>query len=68
MPPRVREAIRIIERDGWFHVRTRGSHRQYHHPEKPGTVTISGNLGAELDTRRWYSILQQAGLDRRDYR
>ena len=68
MPPRVREAIRIVERDGWFHVRTRGSHRQYHHPEKPGTVTISGNLGNELDTRRWHSILQQAGLDRRDYR
>lgn len=68
MPPRVREAIRMIERDGWFHVRTRGSHRQYHHPEKPGTVTISGNLGNELDARRWHSILQQAGLDRRDYR
>ena len=68
MPPRVREAIRIVEQDGWYHVRTRGSHRQYHHPEKPGTVTISGNLGNELDTRRWYSILLQAGLDRRDYR
>ena len=68
MPPRVREAIRIVEWDGWFRVRTRGSHRQYHHPEKPGTVTISGNLGDELDIRRWYSILQQARLDRRDYR
>ena len=68
MPPRVREAIRTVERDGWFLVRTRGSHRQYHHPEKPGTVTIAGNPGKELDTQRWYSILQQAGLDRRDYR
>ena len=68
MPPRVREAIRIVEQDGWFHVRTRGSHRQYHHLEKPGTVTIAGNLGKELDTQRWNSILQQAGLDRRDYR
>lgn len=67
MPPRVREAIRIVEQDGWYHVRTRGSHRHFHHPEKPGTVTIAGNLGRELDTRRWYSILQQAGLDRRDY-
>ena len=67
MPPRVREAIRIVERDGWYHVRTRGSHRHYHHPEKPGTVTIAGNLGKELDTQMWYSILQQAGLDRRDY-
>ncbi len=68
MPPRVRDAIRTVEQDGWYYVGTNGSHRHYHHPEKPGTVTISGNLGAELDTRRWYSILQQAGLDRRDYR
>ncbi len=68
MPPRVREAIRIVERDGWFRVRTRGSHRQYKHPEKPGRVTISGNPGQELDIKNWYSILEQAGLDRRDYR
>ena len=67
MPPRVREAIRIVERDGWYHVRTNGSHRHYHHPEKPGTVTIAGNLGKELEIRIWYSILEQAGLDRRDY-
>ena len=68
MPPRVREAIRIVERDGWFHVRTRGSHRQYKHPEKQGRVTIAGNPGAELDIKTWHSILEQAGLDRRDYR
>ena len=68
MPPRVREAIRIVEWDGWFHVRTRGSHRHYYHPEKPGTVTIAGNLGKELETKTWYTILAQAGLDRRDYR
>ena len=67
MPPRVREAIRIVERDGWFRVRIRGSHRHYHHPEKPGTVTIAGNLGKELEIRIWHSILEQAGLDRRDY-
>ena len=68
MPPRVREAIRIVEQDGWFHVRTRGSHRRYKHPEKPGRVTIAGNPGEELDIKTWYSILEQAGLDRRDYR
>lgn len=68
MPPRVREAIRIVEQDGWYHVATKGSHRQFKHPEKPGRVTIAGNLGKELDIERWYSILRQAGLDRRDYR
>ena len=65
---RVRDAIHIIEQDGWYWVRTRGSHRQYSHPDKPGRVTIAGNSGKELDIRTWYSILEQAGLDRRNYR
>ena len=41
---KVREAIKVIERDGWMLVRQRGSHRQYKHPIKPGLVTIPGNL------------------------
>jgi predicted RNA binding protein YcfA (HicA-like mRNA interferase family)/predicted RNase H-like HicB family nuclease len=45
---KVREVIRLIERDGWFLVRTIGSHRQIHHPIKPGTVTVSGNLGVDM--------------------
>ena len=66
--PKVREAIRIIERDGWRRVRTRGSHRQYKHPEKPGRVTIAGHPGKDLDIKTWYSILMQAGLNREEYR
>ena len=61
--PKVREAIRVVERDGWVLVRTRGSHRQYKHPEKPGTVTIAGNLGIDLTVGTWRSILKQAGLE-----
>ena len=62
--PRVREAIRIVERDGWYHVRTRGSHRQFRHPEKSGTVTIPGNLGDEVPRGTWLNIRRQAGLGR----
>ena len=29
---KVRDAIRLVEQDGWYHVRTRGSHRQFRHP------------------------------------
>jgi len=32
---KVREAIRMIEDDGWNLVATRGSHRQFKHPTKP---------------------------------
>jgi predicted RNA binding protein YcfA (HicA-like mRNA interferase family) len=60
----VRDAIRLIERDGWLQVRQKGSHRQYHHGKKPGTVTIAGHLSMELDPKTEKSILKQAGLDK----
>ncbi|MCE2456949.1 MAG: type II toxin-antitoxin system HicA family toxin [Dehalococcoidia bacterium] len=60
--PKVRDAIRLVERDGWLHVRTRGSHRQFRHPDKPGKVTIPGHLSKDLSPSMWNSILRQAGL------
>jgi predicted RNA binding protein YcfA (HicA-like mRNA interferase family) len=48
MPPKVRDIIRLIERDGWFLVATKGSHRQYKHPVKRGRFTIAGNPATSL--------------------
>ena len=62
MPPKVREAIRIVEDDGWYYVRTRGSHRNFKHPTKPGGVVIPGKLGEDLPVGTWRNILRQAGL------
>ena len=62
MPPTAREAIRIVERDGWYLARMTGGHRQFHHPVKPGTVTIPGSLGKVLKKGTWENILRQAGL------
>jgi predicted RNA binding protein YcfA (HicA-like mRNA interferase family) len=59
---RVREAISLIEKDGWLLVTVRGSHRQFKHPAKKGRVTIAGNLGDELAKGTLNSILKQAGL------
>ena len=64
MPTRVREAIRIIEQDGWQLVATRGSHRQYKHPTKAGRVTIAGKLSDDLAPGTLASILKQAGLEK----
>ena len=66
--PKVREAIRLVEEDGWFWVRTRGSHRQYHHPVKLGTVTIAGRPGQDLDIKTCLSILDQAEIGRGETR
>ena len=61
---KVREDIRLIEKDGWCHVRTKGSHRQFQHSAKLGTVTVAGNLGGDLPPGTLNSILKQSGLKR----
>ena len=58
----VKELISQLEADGWFLVRTKGSHRQYHHPGNPGTVTVSGKLSVEIPIGTLNSALRQAGL------
>jgi predicted RNA binding protein YcfA (HicA-like mRNA interferase family) len=60
---KVREAIRLIEDDGWVHIATRGSHRQFKHPTKPGRVTIAGKPSDDLARGTERSIMRQAGLE-----
>jgi predicted RNA binding protein YcfA (HicA-like mRNA interferase family) len=60
---KVREIIRIIQDDGWFIVRQKGSHRQFHHSDKPGTVTVAGKPGDDLHPKTAASILKQAQID-----
>jgi len=45
-------------------VATRGSHRQYRHPTKPGKVTVPGKPSRDLPRSLEASILRQAGLTR----
>jgi predicted RNA binding protein YcfA (HicA-like mRNA interferase family) len=59
---KVRDLLRMIEADGWFLARTRGSHRQYKHPTKRGLVTVPGHPSDELAPGTLNSILKQAGL------
>ena len=59
---KVRDVIRQIEDDGWKHVRTKGSHRQFKHSDKPGTVTVAGKPSLYLPPGTLNSILKQAGL------
>jgi predicted RNA binding protein YcfA (HicA-like mRNA interferase family) len=59
---KVRDVIRVIEQGGWRLVRTRGSHRQYKHPTKPGLVTLPGKPGDELAPGTLNSVFKQAGL------
>ncbi len=62
---RVREVIKMIEADGWYLVATRGSHRQYKHPTKPGRVTIAGHPKHTLAPGTLNSILKQARIEKK---
>jgi predicted RNA binding protein YcfA (HicA-like mRNA interferase family) len=59
---KVREVLRMLNDDGWYLVATRGSHRQYKHPTKPGRVTAPGKPNDDLAPGTLNSILKQAGL------
>ena len=61
MPAKVRDAIKHVEAAGGKLARTRGSHRQYRHPDRPGLVTIAGKPSDTLHPRTWASIMKQAG-------
>jgi predicted RNA binding protein YcfA (HicA-like mRNA interferase family) len=63
---KVRDVIKLIEADGWFLVRMKGSHRQYKHDQKPGLVTIAGKLSHDLPAGTLNSVLKQAGLKEKD--
>jgi predicted RNA binding protein YcfA (HicA-like mRNA interferase family) len=61
--PKVRDAIRLVEAHGWLWARTNGSHRQFVHPNRPGTLTIAGKPSRQLAEGTWKSILRQARID-----
>jgi len=59
---KVKEILRLLENDGWYLSRTKGSHRQLKHREKPGTVTVAGKSSIDVPPGTLNSILKQAGL------
>jgi predicted RNA binding protein YcfA (HicA-like mRNA interferase family) len=61
---KVWQIVGLVEADGWQLIRTRGSHKQYRHPVKPGNVTIPGKRSDDLHPKTVASILEQAGLRR----
>jgi predicted RNA binding protein YcfA (HicA-like mRNA interferase family) len=59
---KVSEVLRLLQDDGWYLVATRGSHRQYKHPTKPGRVTVPGKTRDDFAPGTLNSILKQSGL------
>jgi predicted RNA binding protein YcfA (HicA-like mRNA interferase family) len=59
---KIRDVIRLLEENGWYLARTRGSHRQFKHAEKSGTVTVAGKASIDVPPGTLNSIMKQAGL------
>lgn len=59
---KIKDLIAIIELDGWQQVRQKGSHRQFHHPVKFGTVTVAGKPSVDVPPGTLINVLKQAGL------
>ena len=56
-----REVIAALLNDGWYEVRSRGSHRQYKHNIKKGTVTVK-HPTKNIPRKTLDSIERQSGL------
>lgn len=59
---KIKEVLKLIEKDGWVQVAQKGSHRQFKHPQKTGRVTIAGKPSDDIDKGTLNSILKQAKL------
>ena len=59
---KVRDLVRLLEADGWRHVKTRGSHRKYVHQRKPGHLVVPGKPGDDVALGTLLSVLKKAGL------
>ena len=60
---KVRDVIKVLEEDGWYLARTKGSHRQFKHKTKSGLVTVPGKLSDDLAIGTLKSIFKQAQLN-----
>jgi predicted RNA binding protein YcfA (HicA-like mRNA interferase family) len=63
---KVRDILKMLRRDGWWLDRQEGSHRQFRHAVKLGTVTVAGKESVILPHDTVSSILRQAGLTKED--
>ena len=61
-----KEIIKILEKDGWFLIRQKGSHMQFKHQRKKGLVTIaSHSLNDDIALGTLSSIYKQAEMEKK---
>ncbi len=58
-----KQLVEILEEDGWYQVRQRGSHRQFKHETKADLVTVAYHkISDTVPMGTYKNILKQADL------
>lgn len=55
-----KQIIKMLEANGWFLARVKGSHHQFKHPTRPGLVTVK-HPDSDIPKGTLNSIKKQAG-------
>lgn len=58
---KVSEILKMLQKNGWYIVAQKGSHRQLKHDSKKGKVTVNGKPSDTLSQTLLNSIFKQAG-------
>lgn len=56
-----KDILKALTEDGWYEVRIHGSHHQYKHPTKKGTVTLK-HPDKDIPKATIKSIERQSGI------
>jgi predicted RNA binding protein YcfA (HicA-like mRNA interferase family) len=59
---KAREVEQLVLAAGWVFAGSKGSHRKYKHPNRPGSVIIPWHGKRDVATGTLLAILRQAGL------
>jgi len=63
---KVRDLIHLLESTDWRLKATKGSHRQFLHPQKGMVVTVPGQPGKDVPVGTLQAILRSAGLKQKE--
>ena len=63
---KAKEVIKLLEEDGWYLSRQKGSHKQYKHKTKKGLVTVAAHkMSDDIATGTLNSIFKQAQITKK---
>ena len=57
-----KELVKLLEQNGWYEARCRGSHRIFKHPEMPQSIPVAFHGSKDIPTGTLNKILMEAGL------